>query len=590
MKSVSLLIAIGAAACSQDGVTVASTTASTDLRALLDSVWEFELREDPLFATTTGDQRYDGRLPVVNLGEETRRAETRKVYLGRVEALDTSQLAEQQRITRAMLARQLRDRIGEFEYGAHFIPFTADDGFHIAFARVPGDMSFTQVRDYENYVARLLAFPAYVEQQIALIREGVRQGYTMPRIVLEGYDVTMSSHIVSDPAQSLFWQPFNAFPAAVPESERERLRTAGRAAIVDSVVSGYRMLLNYMTTEYIPNARTTIGASDLPKGRDFYRHRVRLYTTLDLTPEQVHERGLAEVARIRSEMEQVIRETGFQGDFAAFLQFLRTDPRFYARTPEQLLERAAWIAKKMDGALPSLFRTLPRLPYGVAPVPDHLAPKYTGGRYVPAAPGGTQAGFYWVNTYDLASRPLYVLESLTLHEAVPGHHMQYALARELEGFPNVRRYAELSAFSEGWGLYSERLGLEAGFYTDPYSNFGRLTYEMWRACRLVVDTGIHFMGWTRDQAMDYLASNTALSLHEVRTETDRYISWPGQALAYKIGELTIRGLRRDAEQALGERFDIRDFHDAVLRNGPIPLDVLEAQVRGWIASNRGSGA
>jgi uncharacterized protein (DUF885 family) len=590
MKSVSLLIAMGTAACSQEGVTVAGTTASTELRALLDSVWEFELREDPLFATTTGDQRYDGRLPLVNLGEETRRAETRKVYLGRVEALDTSELAEQQRITRAMLARQLRDRIGEFEYGAHFIPFTADDGFHIAFARVPGDMSFTQVRDYENYIARLLAFPAYVEQQIALIREGVRQGYTMPRIVLEGYDVTMSSHIVSDPAQSLFWQPFNEFPAAVPESERDRLRTAGRAAIADSVVSGYRMLLNYMTTEYIPNARTTIGASDLPKGRDFYRHRVRLYTTLNLTPEQVHERGLAEVARIRSEMEQVIRETGFQGDFAAFLQFLRTDPRFYARTPEQLLERAAWIAKKMDGALPSLFRTLPRLPYGVAPVPDHLAPKYTGGRYVPAAPGGTQAGFYWVNTYDLASRPLYVLESLTLHEAVPGHHMQYALARELEGFPNVRRYAELSAFSEGWGLYSERLGLEAGFYTDPYSNFGRLTYEMWRACRLVVDTGIHFMGWTRDQAMDYLASNTALSLHEVRTETDRYISWPGQALAYKIGELTIRGLRREAEQALGERFDIRDFHDAVLRNGPIPLDVLEAQVRGWIASHRASGA
>jgi uncharacterized protein (DUF885 family) len=584
-----VLVMLGAASCTNTTDSAPSAPAARELQALLDSAWEFEVREDPLFATGTGDKRFDNRLPVVTLADEARRAEARRTYLSRAEALDTTGLTEQERITRAMLARQLRDRVGEFDYGAHFIPFTADDGFHIAFARLPGDMSFTEVRDYENYITRMRAFPAYVEQQLAILREGMRLGYSMPRIVLEGYDVTMASHIVSEAEQSLFWRPFIEFPPSVTEADRTRLLAEGRSAIMDSITAGYRSLLSYMTGEYMPNARASIGASDLPDGRDFYRHRVRLFTTLDVTPEQVHERGRAEVARIRAEMEQIIRETGFQGDFAAFLQFLRTDPRFYARTPQQLLERAAWIAKKMDGALPSLFRTLPRLPYGVAPVPDHLAPKYTGGRYVPAPPGGTTAGFYWVNTYNLSSRPLYVLESLTLHEAVPGHHMQYALARELEAMPNVRRFARLSAFSEGWGLYSERLGLEAGFYTDPYSNFGRLTYEMWRACRLVVDTGMHFMGWTREQAMDYLASNTALSLHEVRTETDRYISWPGQALAYKMGELTIRGLRAEAEQQLGQRFDIRDFHDAVLRSGPLPLDVLEAQVRGWITTRREFG-
>ena len=283
-------------------------------------------------------------------------------------------------------------------------------------------------------------------------------------------------------------------------------------------------------------------------------------------------------------MTDVIRRTGFTGDFAAFLQFLRTDPRFYAKTPEELLKEAAWIAKRMDGKLPSLFKTLPRLPYGIQPVPPHLAPKYTGGRYISAPIGSTQAGYYWVNTYALENRPLYILESLTLHEAVPGHHLQIALNREMEGLPNFRRFASIPAFSEGWGLYSERLGLEAGFYTDPYRNFGRLTYEMWRACRLVVDTGMHFMRWTREQAMDFLASNTALSRHEVKTETDRYISWPGQALAYKMGELEIRDLRRRAEQALGERFDVREFHDIVLGSGVVPLTVLEDQVGAYIAA------
>jgi uncharacterized protein (DUF885 family) len=396
-----------------------------------------------------------------------------------------------------------------------------------------------------------------VDEHIALLRDGLRSGFTLPRVVLEGYEVTIASHVVDDPTKSVFWRPFASVPATFSEADRARLLAAGRTAITTALVPGYRTFLEFMTREYIPGARQTIGASALPNGAAFYQNTIREFTTLDLSADSIHKIGLSEVARIRKEMDAIIAKVGFQGTFAEFLNFLRTDPRFYPTTPEQLLKEASWIAKRMDGKLPTLFGKLPQLPYGVSPVPDHLAPKYTAGRYIPAAPGGTEAGSYWVNTYLLQSRTLYTLEALTLHEAVPGHHLQVALAQELEGLPEFRRHGYLSAFGEGWGLYSERLGLEAGFFTDPYSDFGRLTYEMWRACRLVVDTGMHSKGWTRQQALDFMAANTALSLHEVRTETDRYISWPGQALAYKLGELKIRELRSRAEKALGSRFDLR---------------------------------
>ncbi|HSP05641.1 MAG TPA: DUF885 domain-containing protein, partial [Acidobacteriota bacterium] len=380
--------------------------------------------------------------------------------------------------------------------------------------------------------------------------------------------------------------PFTRFPPSVPQSERKRLTDEGSAAIRDDVVAGYRDFLQFMVKEYRPKARNGLAAYDLPNGPAYYKYLIHHFTTLPLTPEEVHQTGLKEVERIQKEMDEVIRQTGFKGDFAAFLKYLRTDPRFYPTTADQLLKEACYIAKQMDGKLPSLFKTLPRLPYGVEPVPEHLAPKYTAGRYVGPAYGSTEPGIYWVNTYALNSRPLYALEALTLHEAVPGHHLQTALAKELTGLPDFRRFSYYSAFGEGWGLYSEHLGLEAGFYKDPYSNFGRLTYEMWRACRLVVDTGIHAMGWTRQQAMDYMASRTALSLHEIETETDRYISWPGQALAYKIGELKIRELRKKAEQELGEKFDIREFHDAVLGNGSVTLPVLEDVINEYIRSHK----
>ncbi len=552
------------------------------LHDLFQREWEFRLAEDPLLATSVGRHEYDDRLPSVAFAEQARRAEAWRGFLEELQQIDPAALVEVDRVSYDIFAAQLRDRLADFRFGGYEIPINADSGFHIAFSRLPEEVPLATVRDYEAFVARLLAYPRYVAEHIDLMRRGIRRGMTLPRVVLEGYEVTISSHLVDDPSESVFWPPFERFPSTVPAAERERLREAGRAALGAAVVPGYRAFLDFMIREYLPNARSTIGASELPDGRAYYAQQIRHYTTLDLAAEEIHRIGLAEVERIEGEMTAIVRGLGFPGTLPEFIASLRGDPRFYAQTPEQLLKEASYIAKRMDGKLPALFKTLPRLPYGVAAVPDHIAPKYTAGRYVSAPVGSTQPGYYWVNTYDLKSRPLYNLEALTLHEAVPGHHLQIALSQELEDLPPFRRFSYLSAFGEGWGLYSEWLGLEAGFYADPYSNFGRLTYEMWRACRLVVDTGIHAFGWTRERTMEYLASRTALPLHEIRTETDRYISWPGQALAYKIGELKIRELRREAERRLGSRFDVRDFHDAVLRSGSVPLPLLEQAVHRYI--------
>jgi len=554
------------------------------LDALLAEAWEQSLVENPLLATATGDHRFDDRLPSMTRADLERRAAQSRQTLDRLQAIDLADLAPTDLISHRMLELQLRDDLAAHRFGDWRIPLTSDSGFHTEIALLPREVPLATVRDYESYIARLRAIPAYFDQHVALLREGLRTGFTVPRVVLEGYDVTIRTHAVAEPEKSVFWAPFEAFPPGIPTPERERLRTAGRAAIADAVLPAYRSLLDFFTREYLPGARTTTAAADLPEGRAYYEWLVRHYTTLDTTADDVHAIGLREIERIHGEMQDVIRQVAFEGSFDAFLERLRTDPLFYARTPEDLLKQAAWIAKRMDGKLPSLFRRLPRQPYGVEPVPPDLAPKYTGGRYVGAPLDGVRAGTYWVNTYALESRPLYTLEALTLHEAVPGHHLQIALAKELEGLPAFRRHGYVNAFGEGWGLYSERLGLEAGFYTDPYANFGRLTYEMWRACRLVVDTGLHAKGWSRSQAIELMAANTALSRHEITTEVDRYISWPGQALAYKMGELKIRELRARAEKALGEGFDVRAFHDAVLENGAVPLAVLEERIDAFIAA------
>ena len=583
MAFMAMLLALAGGA---SGAVAQDSTPADRLRTLMAAEWEFELREDPLMATSAGDRRYDHRLPGVSPADQARRRDSIQYYLQQLDGIDRARLDPQDRVSAAMLEERLRIALLEIEGGEDRIPILADAGFHTGLALLPSSQPRQTTDEVEKYIARLHEVPRYFREHIANMRQGLRDSFTMPRVVLDGYEGTISAHVVPVADSSVFFAPLTKLPPQILQADRERLQRAARAVIRDSVVPAYRDFLSFMTTEYIPGTRTTTGAYDLPDGRAHYERQIRKYTTMPLTADSIHRLGLAEVARIEGEMAAVMRRVNHTGTLAEFIGMLRTDPRFYPTTPDELLQRAAWIAKRMDGELPKLFRTLPRQPYGVEPVPAHIAPKYTAGRYVGAPPGSTEAGKYWVNTYDLPSRTLYTLEALTLHEAVPGHHLQIALSRELTDLPEFRRNTYISAFGEGWGLYAERLGLEAGFYTDPYSDFGRLTYEMWRACRLVIDTGLHTKGWTRDQAMEFMAARTALSLHEIRTETDRYISWPGQALSYKLGELTIRRLRAEAEEALGTRFDIRDFHDVVLRNGSVPLPVLEAEVRAWIGETR----
>jgi len=563
--------------------------AAARLAAILDEAWESQLRESPVFATQVGDPRYDDRLPDVAPADFERRGAFGRGILERLSTVDRGALSARDRVSYDMLARGVKDELAELRFRTWRMPLNAEGSFHSDFARLPSEAPLRTTRDYENYLARLRAFPAYARQHMDNLREGIRTGFVQPRVILQGFERTIAPHVVAEPDESVFWAPFAALPSGVAEADRDRLRAAARETIQRDIVPAYRRVLEFFTREYIPAARVTIAAAELPEGREYYRHLVQHFTTLDVTPEQVHTIGLAEVARIRAEMDAVLRAIAWEEGFPEFLSFLRSDRRFYAQSPEELLQRASFIAKRMDGKLPALFRTLPRQPYGVVPVPADLAPKYTGGRYNGAPIGSDRAGEYWVNTYALDTRPLYTLEALTLHEAVPGHHLQTSLQQELTDLPKFRRHEYVDAFGEGWGLYSERLGLEAGFYQDPYSNFGRLTYEMWRACRLVVDTGMHWKGWTRDQALEYLAGNTALSLHEVTTETDRYIGWPGQALAYKMGELKIRELRKRAEDALGPGFDVRDFHHAVLQSGSVPLSVLDDQIDAFIATAKRPG-
>jgi uncharacterized protein (DUF885 family) len=560
------------------------------LHDIFDREWETRLREDPTFATSVGRHEYNDRLASMTPADLERGIVESKGTLAELDAIDRSKLPPAEAVNYDIFRRQLENGVASYDLGEYQMPFNADSGFHTGFSRLPEEVPLATVKDYENYISRLKAWPRYVREEIELMRQGLKRGMTVPRATLDGYEGSITAHVLDDPAKSVFWAPFEKLPSTIPEAQRERLRREGRAAVTEGAIAGYREFLDFFRKEYLPNARKTLGASELPNGKAFYAQQIRQYTTLDMAPEEIHKLGLSEVARISSEMNAVMKQVGFKGDFAAFLKFLRTDPRFYVKTPQALLERASFIAKKIDGKLPSLFKTLPRLPYTVLPVPPDIAPKYTSGRYVEAPQGSLSPGTYWVNTYQLESRPLYNLEALTLHEAVPGHHLQIARSRELEDLPNFRRFSYISAFGEGWGLYSEWLGLEAGIYDDPYSNFGRLTYEMWRACRLVVDTGLHSMGWNRQQAIDYMSTRTALPLHEVQTEVDRYISWPGQALSYKLGELKIKELRKRAEQALGDRFDVREFHDVVLGSGAVPLNVLESNVDRWIGTQRQAAA
>ena len=583
--SVSLLL-FAAAGCAPPAQNPAESPASAQLRQLFDESWEFTLREAPQFATGLGDRRFNDRLGSVTAADEARRAAQSRVFLERLGRIDRAALPREEQISYDIYRRAAEEDLRDFEFRSYLVPITNREGFHTSFPQLPDNVPLATVEDYENYIARLRDFRRYTGEHVALMREGIRAGWVLPRVVLTGVEETIRPHVVTDPTASLLWKPFTKFPEAVPAAERERLSAAGREAIMTSVVPAYREFLDFMTREYVPAARPTIGASELPNGRAYYEHRVRVFTTLDVTPEEVHQTGLSEVRRIRAQMEEIIRRTGFKGSFKEFVAFLRTDPRFYVDTPQELLERTSLVLKRMDGELPRLFGRLPRMPYGIKEIPAYIAPRTTTAYYSRPSGDRTRAGYYWVNTYDLKSRPTYEIESLSLHEAVPGHHLQIALQQELEGIPTFRRYFGATAFVEGWALYAESLGRETGFYTDPYSEFGHLTYEMWRACRLVVDTGMHYKGWTRQQAIDFMAENSALTLLNITNEVDRYIAWPGQALAYKTGQMKIRALRTEAERELGPKFDVRGFHDVVLGSGAVPLTVLEENVRLWIAGRK----
>ncbi|MEP7357291.1 MAG: DUF885 domain-containing protein, partial [Anaerolineales bacterium] len=538
-------------------------SAASQFQALIEAEWEWRMQADPLFATSTGDHRYDDRLPRVREADYAERLAVLRKFRARLAAIHRPTLPAAQQLNYDIFGRLLDNEIGEHEFGAHYLPLSKAGGFHLYFPDLALFTPFDNTQDYERYIARLYAFGEYAADHIELMRAGLRQGYRPARVTLDGVDASVRGQIVTTAPDSPLYAPFRQFPPAVAAADRQRLTEAGARAIVDSVAAGYAALLRFLVDEYLPAAREDVAAADLPRGAEFYRHRVLYYTSLELTPEAVHATGQAEVARIRAEMDTLIRRTGFTGSFAEFLAFLRTDDRFYVTSGEALLKETALVLKRMDGELPRLFGVLPRLPYGIRAIPDFSAPGNTTAYYYPAPGDGSRAGVYYVNTYDLRSRPLYEIEALSLHEAVPGHHLQIALQQELD-LPHFRRFNGFTAFVEGWALYAERLGLEAGFYTDPYSDFGRLSYEMWRACRLVVDTGMHALGWSRQRAIDFMAANTSSTPLNITNEIDRYIAWPGQALAYKIGELKILELRAEAERALGARFNLRAFHDLLL--------------------------
>ena len=509
-----------------------------------------------------------------------------KKQLKQLNKINPKNLSETESISLELLKFKLQDTIDYYDFERFLNPLLSDSGFHTSFPFIV--RPFQNYNQVKRYLDQLNAIPDRVNQFLPLLREGLEKGVSQPRVIFNGYESSYNDHIVSDFKESYFYTPFNDLPRALSLSQKDSILTAAEVAITKHVIPQFKVVKTFFEEEYYPKTRSAIGISETPNGKEYYQNRINYYTTsTQYSADAIHQIGLDEVARIKNEMEKIILELEFQGSFSEFLDFLRTDPQFYATSPEQLLMIARDMAKRADEQLPRFFKTLPRKPYGVAAVPAAIAPKYTTGRYVGTSKNSTDPGYYWVNTYDLPSRPLYVLPSLTVHEAVPGHHLQGSLNLELgDSIPQFRKNTYLSAYGEGWGLYCEFLAEEMGMYTTAYEQFGKLTYEMWRACRLVVDTGIHSKGWTRDQVIEYMSKNTALSIHEINTETDRYISWPGQALSYKIGELKIRELRTNTEKELGTNFDIREFHEVVLEQGTVTLSILEKRINNYITKNK----
>ncbi|WP_081930946.1 DUF885 domain-containing protein [Lysobacter antibioticus] len=588
-------IAVGLAAPLASMATAAPATAASATRnanastealhRLFDEEWERGLRENPEGASFNGDKRYNDRWTDASLSAIQARQESDRQALAKLKAIDRSQLSEADQLNYDVFGWNLGKSIERQKYREYLAPVGQSGGVQTADGLVEG-LSFEQVKDYRDWLARMRALPVLIEQNQALLREGAKAGITPPRVLMQRVPGQIAKQIVEDPSKSPFYKPFNRFPDSVPAAERKALQAEAKKVIAETIVPAYREFGSFFEKEYLAAARTSIAASDLPDGKAYYDFLAADFTTTNLSADAIHKIGLKEVARIRAEMEKVKAEVGFKGTLAEFFTYLRSDPKFFYKTPAALLEAYQAISKRIDPELVKISKLIPRQPYGVRPIPDNVAPDTTTAYYLPGAVDGTRAGYYYVNLYKPEVRPTWEMMPLSLHEAVPGHHFQFARGLELPDAPMFRRTGYFVAYGEGWGLYAERLGYDMGLYDDPYDRMGQLSYDMWRAVRLVVDTGMHSKGWSRDKAIKFFMDNAPKTEQDVVNEIDRYIGWPGQALAYKIGQLKISELRERSRKALGPAFDLRDFNDEVLSTGSVPLQVLEKHIDTWIAANK----
>ena len=553
-----------------------------DFATLLTEAWEWQLTEYPVFASRLGDRRRNDQWQDLSLAAFTRRHEDQQAFLRRLRAIDSAALTADDQLNYDLFRRELENSIDAHQYKNYLMPMSQRGGVQ-SLESTAETVRLATVEDYEDWLARMAGVEKIIEQTMKLQEEGRKSGYMPPKILMERIPDQIGSQLVEDPELSPFFIAFAEMPDAINETDQERLRQTAKDLIDESIVPAYRRFSRYFNDTYLPASRDSIGASSLPNGEAFYEYRTRSFTTTSMTPDEIHRLGLNEVKRIRGEMQLIIDELEFDGDFADFLHFLRTDSQFYYDTSEELFDGYLAVSKRIDPELVKLFGKLPRIPYGLRPIPDNIAPDTTTAYYNQPAADGSRPGYYYVNLYRPEVRPKYEMEVLSVHEAVPGHHLQISLQMELEETPEFRKYIDFTAFTEGWGLYSESLGYELGLYKDPYSHFGALTYDMWRAVRLVVDTGMHYKGWTRQQAIDFFMDNAAKTETDIVNEIDRYISWPGQALAYKIGQLKMLELRRKCEGALGDDFDIKAFHDEMLGAGALPMEILETRMNRWLA-------
>ena len=563
----------------------ATKAATKAFHQLIDNEWQWTLHDDPEFASWLGDHRHDQRWQNLSLDAIERRHEYRQSVLEHLAKIDSLLLSKPDHVSYELFRGQYQNAVDAYQFGWHLVPLTQRGGIQDT-SSLASSLRFETVKDYEAWNIRLYSFPEYMDQTLALMQEGVDRKIVHARVVMTRLPAQIRRQIVDDPTKSLFYKPYRDMPDSISVEKQVDLKEGAELSIRTRIVPAYRKMLRFFEEVYLPACFEKVGVWQIPNGREFYASRARQFTTTDLTPQQIHDIGHHEVKRIRREMKDVMREVGFNGTFAEFLEHLRTDQKYYYKDPNKLLSEYKAICRRIDPQLPKMFGRLPRRPYQLEAIPQHLAPDTTTAYYRSPSADGSRNGTYFVNLYRPETRPTYEMEVLSVHEAVPGHHLQIAIAQELEGIPEFRRYGGYTAFIEGWGLYSEKLGYELGLYKDPYSRFGQLTYDMWRAVRLVVDTGIHDQGWSRQKAIDFFAANAAKSMHDIENEIDRYIAWPGQALAYKIGQLRILELRKKAETELGDKFDLRAFHDTILGQGAVTLNVLDGIVNDWIAERK----